>query len=52
MDSDAPMTEATEEVLARAVEENVYAMNRMMAKALGGELEENAQLSRYQWAAS
>jgi GNAT superfamily N-acetyltransferase len=47
MNGDTPLTNASEAELAAAVEENIYALNRILVQALGGELEEDEQLSRY-----
>jgi len=43
----APLTIATPEQLAAAVEGNLFAMFRASAQTLGGEIEETAKLSRF-----
>src|SRR5215216_4928109 len=47
MTTDIILKNATEEELASAVEENIFAMCRSIAQALHGEIEETPQLGRY-----
>ena len=47
MTTDTILKNATPEQLARAVEENVFAMFRSMVEVLNGDIEETSQLGRY-----